>query len=188
MIYSTDPGLPFAVRRMAVICDVPLPPTNFDLREDRLLAESTHHREGFQDRSGHRVERLNHSGAGGERRNELASGQVSDIGECECAGPSMKRICPVNENLILPLWKTRERFGYVVPRNSKKYHFTSRCLLLGGSRRSWPKLIDNFSEAVGTAAVAKLNLVACLQCLFCERLCESSRSNGSNFHTRSFLR
>src|SRR5580704_2903616 len=71
-------------------------------------------------------------------------------------------------------------------RNCKKYHFASDCFLLRGSRRSWSKLIDNFSEAVATAAVAELNLVACLQCLFCEALCESSRSNGSDFHTPPF--
>ena len=31
-------------------------------------------------------------------------------------------------------------------------------------------MIDNFSEAVGTSAIAKLYLMACLQCPLCERL------------------
>src|SRR4029077_2779673 len=141
----------------------------------------------FQVGNDHGVQCLNHSGSRGKRRNELASGQVSNIGECEFSSLTVKRIGPIDQDLICPLGKTCKCFGHVVPGNSKKYHFASRRLFLGGCRRSWSKLIDNFSEAVGTAAVAKHNLVARLQCPFCERLCESSCSNGSDFHTRSFL-
>src|SRR5205085_2388243 len=83
--------------------------------------------------------------------------------------------------------KTCKCFGHVVPRHSKKNHFASRCLFLGGSHCSRTKLIDNFSEAVGTSAIAKLYLMACLQCPLCERLREISCSNGSDFHTVSFL-
>src|SRR5260370_1109302 len=80
-----------------------------------------------------------------------------------------------------------KRFGHVVPRHSKKYHFASCCLFLGGSHCSRIKLFDNFSEAVGASAIAKLYLMARLQCPSCERLCESSCSNGSDFHALSFL-
>ena len=48
-------------------------------------------------------------------------------------------------------------------------------------------MIDNFSEAVGASTVAKLYLMACLQCPFCERLCEGSCSNGSDLHTLFLL-
>src|ERR1700757_2586436 len=99
----------------------------------------------------------------------------------------MKRIGPINENLIFPLGKTCKRFGHVVPGHTKKDHFASRCLFIGGSHCSRTKLIDNFSEAVRASSIAKLYLMACLQCLFCERLCESSRANGYNFHAPSFL-
>src|SRR5260370_42414572 len=99
----------------------------------------------------------------------------------------MKRIGPIDQNLIFPLGKTCECGGHVVPRNSKKHHFASRCLFLGGSRRSRTKLIDNFSQALGASAIAKRYLMACFQRLSCERLCEISCSNGSNFHTLSFL-
>src|SRR6266446_4898467 len=87
----------------------------------------------------------------------------------------MKRIGPINQNLIFPLGKTCKCFGHVVPRHSKKNHFASRCLFLGGSHCSRTKLIDNFSEAVGASAIAKLYLMACLQCPLCERLCETSQ-------------
>src|SRR6266508_5965995 len=99
----------------------------------------------------------------------------------------MKRIGPIDQNLIIPLGKTCKCAGHVVPRNSKKYHFASRCLFRGGSRCSRTKLIDNFSQALGASAIAKLYLMAGLQCPFCEGLCESSCSNGSDFHTLSFL-
>ena len=133
------------------------------------------------------VERLNHSGARGECRNELASGQVSDLGQCECAGPSVKRIGPVDQNLIVPRGKAGKGFGHVVPGNGEKHHFAGRCLFLGGSDCARPELMDNFSEAVGAVAIAELYCMARLQCLSGERLCKSSRSNGSDFHTRSFL-
>src|ERR1700731_2106785 len=100
----------------------------------------------------------------------------------------MKRIGPINQNLIFPLGKTCKCFGHFVPGHSKKNHFASRCLFLGGSHCSMTKLIHNFSEAVGTSAIAKLYVMACLQCPLCERLCESSCSNGSDFHKLSVLK
>src|SRR6476620_1071927 len=99
----------------------------------------------------------------------------------------MKRIGPIDQNLVVPLGKTCKCLGHVVPGHSKKYHFTSRCLFLGGSRCSRTKLINNFSQAVGASAIAKLYLIAGLQRPFCERLCESSCSNSSDFHALSFL-
>src|SRR4029077_1913777 len=99
----------------------------------------------------------------------------------------MKRIGPIDQNLVVPLGKTCKCLGHVVPGHSKKDHFASCCLFLGGSRCSRTKLINNFSQAVGAAAIAKLYLMAGLQCPLCERLCESSCSNGSDFHTLSFL-
>src|SRR5262245_23024702 len=103
------------------------------------------------------------------------------------SGLTVKRIGPIDQNLILPLGKTCKCLGHVVPRHSKKYHFASRCLFLGGSHGSRTKLIDNFSQAARPSAIAKLYIMAGLQCPFCERLCESSCSNGSDFHKLSFL-
>src|SRR5262249_20915978 len=99
---------------------------------------------------------------------------------------TVKRIGPIDQNLIIPLRKTCKCLGHVVPGHRKKYHFASRCLFPGGSRCSRTKLIDNFSQAVRASAIAKLYLMADLQCPFCERLCESSCSNDSDFHKLSF--
>src|SRR5580704_7053458 len=97
----------------------------------------------------------------------------------------MKGIRPIDQNLIFPFGKTCECLGHVVPRHSKKYHFASCRLFLGGSHRSRTKSIHNFSKAVRTAAITKLYFVAGLQCPFCERLCEIACSDGSNFHSTS---
>jgi hypothetical protein len=105
----------------------------------------------------------------------------------EARTAQQRELLAVSDVLLAELEQADE-YVIGVPGNSKKYHFASCCLLFRGSRRSWPKLIDNFSEAIQTAAVAELNLVAGLQCQFCERLCESSRSDGSDFHALSFPR
>src|SRR4029077_16563744 len=118
---------------------------------------------------------------------ELASGEVSNIVRCEISGLTVKWIGPVDQNLIFPFGKTCKCFGHVVPGHSKKHHFASCSLFLSGSHCSRTKLIDNLSQAIGASAIAKLYLMACLQCPFCERLCESSCSNGADFHTLSFL-
>jgi hypothetical protein len=47
--------------------------------------------------------------------------------------------------------------------------------------------MDYFPQAVWASVIAQLHLVAGLQGPFGERLCESSCSNGSDFHTLSFL-
>src|SRR5246127_1444924 len=105
----------------------------------------------------------------------------------ESSGLTVKRIGPVDENLILPLGKTCECLGHVIPGHSKKHHFASGRLFFGDSHCSWTKLIDDLSQALGTSVIAKLYLVADLQGPFCKRLCEISRSNGSNFHKHCFL-
>src|SRR4030095_3274863 len=111
----------------------------------------------------------------------------SNIGRREISRLTVKRIGPIDQNLIFPLGKTCKCLGHVVPGHSKKYHFASRCLFPGGSHCSGTKVIDNFSQAVRASAIAKLYLMAGLQCPFCERLCESSCSNGSDFHKLSSL-
>jgi hypothetical protein len=45
--------------------------------------------------------------------------------------------------------------------------------------------MDNFPQAVWASVIAKLHVVAGLQGPFGESLGESSRSNGSDFHTPS---
>jgi hypothetical protein len=45
--------------------------------------------------------------------------------------------------------------------------------------------MDNFLQALGTSTIAKPYLVSGLQCPLCERLCEISCSNGSNFRKLS---
>ena len=85
---------------------------------------------------------------GAKRRNELASGQVSNIGECEFAGLTVKRIGPINQNLIFPSGKICKCLGNVVPGHCKKYHFASCRLVPGGSYCSRTKSTDNFSATV----------------------------------------
>src|SRR4030095_2209048 len=82
----------------------------------------------------------------------------SNIGGREISRLTVKRIGPIDQNLIFPLRKTCKCLRRVVPRHGKKYHFASRCLFLGGSHCSRTKLIDNFSQAVRASAVAKLTL------------------------------
>src|SRR4029077_5476638 len=118
---------------------------------------------------------------------ELASGEVSNIVRCEISGLTVIWIGPIDQNLIFPFGKTCKCLGYVVPGHSKKYHFASCSLFLGGSHCCRTKSIDNFSQALWAAVIAKLYLVAGPQCPFCKCLCEISRSNGSNFHKLSFL-
>src|SRR5580658_4532929 len=98
------------------------------------------------------------------------------------SGLTVKRIGPIDQDLIFPLGKTCKCLRHVVPGHSKQYYFASRSLFLGGSHYSGTKSIDNFSQALEAAGIAKLYLVARLQCPLCECLCEISCSNGSNFH------
>src|SRR5216684_2201430 len=55
------------------------------------------------------------------------------------------------------------------------------------SRQIQTNSVYNFPEAVGASAIADFHLMACLQHSLCECLRELSCTDGSNFHTLSFL-
>src|SRR5262249_15873806 len=84
----------------------------------------------------------------------------SNVGRRELSGLTVKRISPIDQNLIFPFWKICECLGHVVPRHSKKYHFTSCSLFLRGNHCSRTESIDYFPQAVWASVIAKLHLVA----------------------------
>ncbi len=98
----------------------------------------------------------------------------------------LKRIRPIDQNLILPLGRLASVSGTLLQGAAKKYDFASCLFFLGDSHSSRTESIHNFSKAVGAAVIAKLYFVAGLQCPFCERLCEIACANGSNFHNHFF--
>src|SRR5271170_6381010 len=68
----------------------------------------------LQIRREHMIKRFDHSRSRGKPRDELAGGQVSNICGREFSGLAVKRIGPINQNLISPPGKTGKCLRYVV--------------------------------------------------------------------------